>query len=1018
MRPVSKDSCLIIGFKLAIVLALGTSVSATITLPGFFGNEMVLQRNTSVHIWGTGVVGESITVQFAGQNKLDTVDAQGHWEVYLDPMSASSTNRTLSVSGSTSPQVSKNNVLVGDLWISCGQSNMQYQLTTMRNYNGVNGVDPMYPFDSVYKQEAIDAIDDSGNHPTIRYGHVWVTGVDSGPVTNVNASWSRSSPGQTQNYSAAAYFFARDLKEHLGVPIGILNVVDIVPAESWVDAQSLLNVTELSQMEPLPGRRTSDLFNGSIAPLSPMTIKGVIFYQGEYNVGRAEQYQLLFPTLIDSWRNAFGNPSLPFLFVQIAPYEPGLDDSEFDPELDMPDQADAFRLQSDGESAWAELREAQFLTAKSVPNTAMVVTVDIGDATDIHPRNKRPVGERLALAARKVAYGESILFSGPVFETLSQGPSNNQLTVSFSETGTGLSLSEGTDVIGFEIAGADHQFFAADASIVGNTVILSNVNVATPLRMRYGWANFPVCNLVDSEGLPASPFRADLPTLFQLNCNTITWHDGSFEDSSWTLNGGAIYNNSKISDGLLSLEIPHTNYARNLFLSKSLHRFDWNANLLDPNRIRPGSILGYSVDLAGDASPTGTQKAYLSLGIDETQKGNAHLNGLVRVTLEDSAYVNRQIAMQVSYYFNTVTDNHGRGSGLGMHVANEQGSGLIYIDNFSDVTVCRPMLGISELSLIDLGHVAPGTASAFSSSRSIFNAQTASLTDDRNSVSSPTETVTKLYGTANITPAFRANFWHVMDTSPDHVGAVLIGADADKFNFISSNASIDKKSLYLASSGNGLKGGTSPESVNWSVQFLGGTEFRTYNATVRIVTQAGNMGVRSTGQVGEPTKGFWYVDIPIQAIVDDPEPYNTWIDLWFPGETDPLVISPTADPDADLITNLQEWAHGLPPNVPDSSGIALNGLELTTPGLPVVYLSSIATGVDFRAVFTRLIDYEHKGLIYTVEFSSNLNDWYPNSDTPTILDTQSNVDLVSVPYPFFLPDFTKAKYFRVKIETL
>jgi sialate O-acetylesterase len=222
-----------------------------------------------------------------------------------------------------------------------------------------------------------------------------------------------------------------------------------------------------------------------IAPLIPFAIRGAIWYQGESNAGRAWEYRTLFPEMIRNWREDWGQGNFPFLFVQLAPF------MAIEP--------------TPKESAWAELRDAQLLTLTASPNTGQAVITDLGDEKDIHPRRKTPVGERLALAARRLAYGEKIPYSGPVYSSMSvQG---NKAVLRFKQTDGGLKANG--PLTGFAIAGEDRRFVNAQAEIVGNTVVASSPEVKKPVAVRYGWANFPVVNLMNGAGLPATPFRTD-----------------------------------------------------------------------------------------------------------------------------------------------------------------------------------------------------------------------------------------------------------------------------------------------------------------------------------------------------------------------------------------------------------------------------------------------------------------------------------------------------------------------------
>ena len=255
----------------------------------------------------------------------------------------------------------------------------------------------------------------------------------------------------------------------------------IALGENWTFQTS----TPLNQLGAMPRRANPNpntatvLYNGMIAPLVPVAFRGVIWYQGESNNGRATQYQTLFPLLIADWRQQFGQGDFPFLFVQLAPFN----------------------------SMSPEIREAQFLTLQKSPNTAMAVITDAGNAGDIHPRKKQPVGARLALAARALAYGEKIEYSGPLYQNFKV--EGNRVVLNFSGVGGGLVAKDGP-LKGFEIAGNDGKFVAADAQIVGKTVVVSSDHVPNPSAARYGWATVPDVNLFNVEGLPASPFRTDL----------------------------------------------------------------------------------------------------------------------------------------------------------------------------------------------------------------------------------------------------------------------------------------------------------------------------------------------------------------------------------------------------------------------------------------------------------------------------------------------------------------------------
>jgi len=240
--------------------------------------------------------------------------------------------------------------------------------------------------------------------------------------------------------------------------------------------------------EPGPTNQNSPsvLYNAMLAPITPLTIRGAIWYQGESNAGRAYQYRSLFPLMIRNWRTSWGEGDFPFYFVQLANWQP------------VKDQP--------GESEWAELREAQTMTLKE-PQTGMAVIIDIGDAKDIHPRNKTDVGHRLALWALANTYGQKIEYSGPIFNSVAV--EGDKIRVKFKHTAGGLKTSDGGAPKGFAIAGEDHKFVWAEAKIDGDSIVLWSKDVAKPVAVRYAWADNPVCNLFNKIDLPASPFRTD-----------------------------------------------------------------------------------------------------------------------------------------------------------------------------------------------------------------------------------------------------------------------------------------------------------------------------------------------------------------------------------------------------------------------------------------------------------------------------------------------------------------------------
>lgn len=496
----------------AVLTLLTSSLQAAekLSLASLFTDHAVLQRDMAVPVWGKAEPNAKVTVQFAGQDKTATADKDGRWMVKLDPLSASSEGRTLSVkTDSSNPALTRQDILVGEVWVCSGQSNMAF---------GLKG--------SVHGDEAIAAAGDA----QLRLFNAGARGADE-PQDSIGGSWAVDSSNSATGFSAVGYFFGKELRQKLGVPVGLIkSAVGGTVAESWTARADLeTNPTlkplldrqltriadhpkaleDYKKREPellakyeqdlakakaadkppprKPGppqhpstdvNRPTALYNGSIAPLQPYAIRGAIWYQGESNSGRGKEYQTLFPAMIGSWRKAWAQGDFPFLFVQITPHN--------------------------GMSP--EVREAQRVTSETTQNTAMAVTVDIGDAGDIHPKQKKPIGERLALAARALAYGEAIEYSGPTYDSISvQG---NQATLTFKHLGGGLVAKNG-ELKGFTIAGDDGKFVPAVAAIKGDTIVVSSDTVSEPKMVRYGWTNVPDVNLWNKTGLPASPFQTD-----------------------------------------------------------------------------------------------------------------------------------------------------------------------------------------------------------------------------------------------------------------------------------------------------------------------------------------------------------------------------------------------------------------------------------------------------------------------------------------------------------------------------
>jgi sialate O-acetylesterase len=652
----------LICFPLLLILGLDTKALCAVRVPSLIGDNMVLQQEKKVRIWGWANPKEQVTVKIARSEGIATTDENGHWEVVIGPLKAGGPF-DLIITGSN--ELSFKNVLVGEVWVCSGQSNMEWPL--------------------INSKEGADAVAQA-NFPEIRLFTVQKS-TSSSPLDDVKGHWVVTTPDQAGQFSAVGYFFGRELHQKLKVPVGLIHTSwGGTPAEAWTSSDALAGVPELRPildryqdgLKDLPQRQqefqrrlsewsqknlyadqenkgeglgyadpttnTSDwksmvlpqfletaglkmdgavwfrkevnvpdswvgkplelnlaaiddydityfngsriggigpdtpnsymiprrykvspelvkpgrnviavrmfdsageggfgagkmslapvgstesdlialagpwtykvelelapkspdwgsrpeapgptnqnspsvLYNAMIAALTPMTIRGAIWYQGESNAGRAYQYRTLFPLMIRNWRSAWKEGDFPFYFVQLANWQPV-----------KPDPA---------ESEWAELREAQSLTLRE-PQTGMAVIIDIGDAKDIHPRNKVDVGHRLALWALANTYHHKVAFSGPLFSSFSI--EGDKIRVKFKHTAGGLKTSDGAAPKGFAIAGEDHRFLWAEARIEGDDVVVWSKDIPKPVAIRYAWADNPVCNLYNKIDLPASPFRTD-----------------------------------------------------------------------------------------------------------------------------------------------------------------------------------------------------------------------------------------------------------------------------------------------------------------------------------------------------------------------------------------------------------------------------------------------------------------------------------------------------------------------------
>jgi sialate O-acetylesterase len=540
-RMTSKKSSRVLLSLVIFLLGAAVTARADVQLHRLFSDNMVLQQGVAVPVWGLAAEGETVTVEFRNQ-KVKTTAKDGRWMVRLKKLKPGGPD-VLTVAGKNT--LSVKNVLVGEVWIASGQSNMEW---------------PMRLSYEAEKEIAATA------NPLLRLYTVPKLRAQT-PTNNVNASWQECNPGTTPSFSAVAYYFGRELQKARGVPVGIIHTSwGGSPAEVWMSRDMLTDnpsyqktITDSFQVPweryqaalkkfqddsarlkaegkaqtnrpPAMPWRPTELYNGMIAPLIPYAIKGAIWYQGESNAGRAHEYRTLFADMIRNWRRDWGQGDFTFLAVQLAPFK------KIQPQP--------------AESDWAELREAQYLATKALPKVGIAVINDVGEENDIHPKKKEPVGVRLALAARGIAYGEKIVYAGPTYKSVKF--QNGTAVLSFNNVDGGLEVrtpavqhaefspdgkrvmtttGDGTariwdattgnsisnepnsryspSLTGFAIAGEDRKFVWAKAEIQGNKIVVSSPQVSHPFAVRFGWADYPVVNLWNKAGLPAVPFRTD-----------------------------------------------------------------------------------------------------------------------------------------------------------------------------------------------------------------------------------------------------------------------------------------------------------------------------------------------------------------------------------------------------------------------------------------------------------------------------------------------------------------------------
>ena len=453
-------------------LTFNLIVSQDLKLPTIFSNNMIMQQESVVSIWGWSKPNSKVSINVSWNKKKYKTNSNnsGEWLLKILTPKAGKVHK-ISI-GTNTDLIHITNVLMGEIWIASGQSNMQM------NLNG-------------YKNEPIiganDAIANSKNSQ-IRFFTV-ERNTSKTPLDNLKGKWSVSNQENSPFFSAVAYSFAKYLNKTLDIPIGIIHTSwGGTPAEAWTDSQSLLNdfkKSEIKNYREVPSHEPSSLFNAMINPLVKFRIKGAIWYQGESNVSRASSYAKLKNSMIEGWRREWNQGSFPFYFVQISPYK--YDGSE--------------------KTSSAFLREAQLNTMLNTSNTGMAVSLDVGDENSIHPSRKFILGKRLAYWALNKDYGlKSVQFSGPIYKSLEIEQDRVLIKFDFAENG----LYSPDDLINnFELASDDKIFYPADAKIMWNYLEVQSDQVKNPVHVRYGWKNYLIGNLFNIKGLPASSFRTD-----------------------------------------------------------------------------------------------------------------------------------------------------------------------------------------------------------------------------------------------------------------------------------------------------------------------------------------------------------------------------------------------------------------------------------------------------------------------------------------------------------------------------
>lgn len=481
-RPLKNRSLKKAAFSILFLLPL--MCFAQLTVPRIFADNMIIQRDRPVAIWGTALPGENISIRLGQATKHTIADNKGKWKTSLKVLKAGGPYQ-LDISGAKGEKIEIKNIKAGDVWICAGQSNMNFMLAADKN-----GSREMAGLDNDNIREFRTAMPAGILNPENRDSSKWVAAVGK----------------DAETFSAVAWYFAKHIQSAANIPVGIVVMsCGNTRAESWTDTVALNSEPRLAPLMAYWAKHKADkdanpnhvpgkFYNEVVSPIIPFAAKGVIWYQGESNTlpdnsgrsitERAAEYKPLLKTLINNWRNAWGDNTLPFYLVQLPNYS--------DPS---------------GDIQWARIRQAQLETSLEVGHTAMAVTIDLGDPHNIHPNNKKPVGDRLALLALAKQYNitQSVI-SGPVIKNIKV--KGNEATLTFNYTGKGLTAADTTNIKGFEIADtlAPEKFVPANARLKDNKLLIRATSVNHPAAVRYAWADDPQVSLYNADGLPASPF--------------------------------------------------------------------------------------------------------------------------------------------------------------------------------------------------------------------------------------------------------------------------------------------------------------------------------------------------------------------------------------------------------------------------------------------------------------------------------------------------------------------------------